>query len=171
MKIESSEFTEEDIGGFTTDYFDLERKHLIARLKKIADETDALVPTIEARTDSAEQEWSAVETLAHMAMSAQFFGWLVHQLATQKEIEGDINELLKLRDVTLVEGAKLPVDVLGKQLRENIERTIEFLEKVPYDDLRNSVRYGGREMTGEDTLRISYINHLEDHLDQIRKTL
>lgn len=171
MKIESTEFTEADIGDFLSDYFELERKQLIARLTRIAEDTEALVPSIEGRSGSAESEWNALETLAHMALSAQFFGWLVHEIATKKELEGDINEMLKLRDIAGAEAARLAPDVLAKQVRENIERTVAFIEKVPYDDLRNSVRYGGREMTGEDALRISYINHLEDHVNQIRNAI
>lgn len=170
MKIESTEFTEDDIYGFVSQYFELERKNLIRRLEAVADETDALVPAIEERSESAEREWSAIETLAHMAISAQFFGWLVHEVVT-KDFEGDVHEMLRLRDVAGSDAAQLSPDVLAKQVRDNIERTVAFIEKVPYDDLRVSIRYGGREMTAEDALRISYINHLEDHVDQIRKAI
>lgn len=171
MKIESTEFTDDDISGFVSHYFELEREHLIKRLKQIADDTDALVPSIEGRSDSDEQEWSAIETLAHMAIGANFFGWLVHEIATKDRVDGEIHVMLRLRDVTGADAAQLPADVLAKQVRDNIERTMAFLEKVSFDDLRKSVRYGGREMTGEDALRISYVNHLEDHVEQIRKAI
>lgn len=171
MKIESIEFTEADIDSFITDYFELERKQLIERLGSIIEETEALVSSIEGRSESAEEEWSATETLAHIAISARFFGWLVHEIATKKEVAADIVELLKLRDVAGVDAAQLPPDVLAKQVRENIERTIAFIEKVPYEDLRTTIEYVGRNMTAEDLLRIPYITHLEDHVDQIRKAL
>lgn len=171
MKIESTEFTEEDIGGFLTQYFEVERNHLTARLKAIVEETDALVSSIEARSESAEREWSAIETLAHMALTARFFGWLVHEIATKKEVESDILDMLKLRDVAGTDAARLPPDELAKQVRENIRRTIAFLETVPYDDLRTPIKYVGRDMTAEDLLRITYCGHLEDHVDQIRKAI
>lgn len=171
MKIESTEFTEETFYSIISDYLEHERRQLLARLRNIPDEADSLVPSIEGRSESDEKEWSAVETLAHMAISAQFFGWLVHEIATKKEIQGNILELLKMRDPTMIDAVKTPPVELASQLRSSIERTVEFIEKVPYDDLRTRIQYLGREMTGEDVLRISLCGHLEDHVEQIRKAL
>ncbi len=171
MEIASTQFTEADIGAFLADYYEHERKHLIARMRKIIEDTEALVPPIMAHAESDDESWSGVETLAHMTISAGFFGWLVHEIATKKQTEVDLLEMLKLRDVTGADAAEQPPDALVKQLRENIERTIGFLEFVPYDDLRTSFKYVTQEMTAEDVIRIPLCSHLEEHIEQIRQTV
>lgn len=171
MKIESTEFTQEDFDSFVEQYLIHEREHMKDRLTKVVDEIDSLVPAIEGRTAGDEQAWSATETLAHMATSAQFFGWMVHEIATKREIAGDIMEMLKLRDVAGSDAAQKPPSELAKQLRETIERTLSFIDGVSVDDLRNSIKYLSREMTAEDILRVLFCGHLEEHVIQIREAL
>lgn len=171
MEIESTQFTEADIKGFLTDYLEQERKHLIARLRKVIEDTESLAPALVARTNSNGGSWSGVETLAHMMVSAGFFGWLVHEIATKQQTDVDLLGMLQLRDVTGVEAAQQPPDALVEQFRESIERTIRFLESVPYENLRTPFKYIFQEMTAEDLVRIPLCSHLEEHIEQIRETL
>ena len=170
MKVESPEFTNDDIASFVTDYFEHERGLLIARLRAIIEDTESLVPRIESQGSSEGDSWNAIETLAHMATSSQFFGWLANQVASKKEV-GDVTEMIRMRDVVGAQAAQLPADELAKQLRDNLDRTIKFLETVDYDDLRTTFDFVGRKLTAEDAIRIPLCAHLETHNDQIRSAL
>jgi len=167
MKDESTGFTREDVQAIVSDYFGHEKEKLVDRLKKIADDVDELTASITSQGGSP-AEWSPVETLAHMVTSSQYFGWLAHQVAVKKGDSGDIFEMLKMRDAVTSQAADQPADVLSKQLRDNLERTSAFVEKVSVDDLRTKFDYVGRELTVEDLIRIPLCAHLESHIDQIR---
>ena len=171
MKLESPQFTIEQIQSFVTDYFDHERDLLVSRLRKIVEQVDMLVSSVPEGPAGDDVGWSPVETLAHMVTSSQYFGWLAHQVASKKGDPGDILEMLKLRDVVSGEAAQLPVETLSDQFRENIERTIRFIEKTPFEDLRTRFDYVGRDMTAEDLIRIPLCAHLESHIEQIRAAL
>lgn len=170
MRVESPEFTEADVRSFVTDYYERERNILIERLRRIPDEVDSLVNRIEGRKKNDREDWGAGEILAHMASSAQYFGWLTHQAATKQDV-GDILQMIRLRDVAIGDLSQQAPDELAKQLRESVERTIEFLEKVPYEDLRRTFDYVGLPMSGEDLIRIPLCSHLEGHIDQIEESL
>lgn len=172
MKIESTEFTKETILGFVDDYLETERKLIVNRLREIITQTEALLPSLEAPAESSSESWNAVETVAHMATSSNFFGWLVHEVATKEDVDtSGILEMIKLRDIVTTDAVQLPPEALMKQLRDNIEQTIEFVEQVPYKDLRRTFDYVGTDMTAEDILRIPLCGHLESHVEQIRNAV
>lgn len=170
MKVESPKFTESDIAAFFTDYMEHERGLLIERLRAIMEQTESLVPKIESQDPSDGDSWNAIETLAHMATSSQFFGWLANQVASKKDV-GDVTQMIRMRDVVGAQAAQLSADELAKQLRDNLERTIKFLETVDYDDLRTTFDFVGRKVTAEDAIRIPLCAHLETHNEQIRSAL
>lgn len=169
MKIESTSWTEADIDSFVSDFFERERGQLIDRLKRVIERTEALVPSIAGQSRSDGESWTALETLAHMVGSSQFFGWLIYQIAGKKQDVGDLMEMVKLRDVALPSAAQMPPEDLAKQLRDNVERTISYPETASFDDLRNTVAYGGRKLSAEDLARLPLCSHLEEHLEQIRE--
>ncbi|MGH9194777.1 MAG: hypothetical protein ACRD1T_03445 [Acidimicrobiia bacterium] len=171
MKIESTEFTPDVFDSFIEQYLTHEREHVKGRLLKVVEEVESMLPAIESRSAAAEEKWSANETLAHMAVSTQFFGWLVHQVAKQEEIQGDIVEMLRMRDVAGSDASQKPSAELAKQLRDSIERTISFAGSVSVDELRNSIKYLSRDMTAEDILRIPLCGHLEEHVEQLREAV
>lgn len=171
MKVESPEFTEADIAGFLTDYYEHERGLLITRLERIMEETEALIPSIKSQTASNGDSWNAVETLAHMATSSQFFGWLANEVSQKGDETGDPIEMIRMRDIVGNQAAELPVEELAKLLQENLERTIKFIEKVPYEDLRKSFNFVGTRLSGEDLIRIPLCAHLESHIEQAREAL
>ncbi|HLF69788.1 MAG TPA: DinB family protein [Actinomycetota bacterium] len=171
MKTESPGFTREDVEGFVTDYLGRERGTLTARLRRVLDDVDTLVSDITSRTaDGSDDSWNAIEVLAHMATTAHFFGRLAHMVASQREI-GDLLPMLQMRDAVTEEAAQQGASALVQQLRENVERTIAFVEKTGPMDLRNPFDYVGIQMTAEDLIRVPLCAHLESHVEQIREAL
>lgn len=171
MKIESPELTEDDFHEIIGGYFERERQSLIERMGGIVEATEALATSLEGDQPSAGDDWNAMETLAHMATSAQFFGWVIYQAAKGNEIEAQMLELMRLRDQTIVDAAPLPAAELAGQVREAIERTIGFVGKVPYDQFRTTITFSGRKLSAEDFTRVSLIHHLEGHLEQMRAAI
>ncbi|MCA1839370.1 MAG: DinB family protein [Actinomycetota bacterium] len=170
MLQESPAFTKSDIAAFVTDYFEHERSLLIERLSKVVEETVAIAKRIQERPSPTDDSWSASETLAHMVTSSQYFGWLIHQIATKQE-PGDILSMLQMRDAASSQAVNQPIDDLVDQFRTNIERTIAFIEKVDYLELRATFDYVGIQMTGEDLVRIPLCSHLESHIEQMQEAL
>jgi hypothetical protein len=171
MRIESTSFTDADYDAIVEGYFERERAQLIERLRRIPDEVDALVPALDTYERSDAAEWNPIETLAHMAIGTQFFGWAIHEVASGDDVGGQMLELMNLRDPSMIDALQNPPDVLAKQVRDGIDRVTAFLETVPYDDLRNRVQFASRELSAEDFTRISLAHHLEDHLEQMRAGL
>ena len=171
MKVESPSFTEQDVAGFLTDYYEQERGLLIARIRKIIEDTDALLPSITDQGKTNGDSWNALETLAHMATSTQFFGWLASEASKKGDETGDPLEMIKMRDIVGNQAIELPIEELAKQLRGNLERTIQFIEKVDYEDLRKTFNFVGHRLSGEDVIRIPLCGHMESHIEQIRAVL
>jgi hypothetical protein len=170
MKMESLSFTAADYDEVVGGYFERERSHLIERLRQVVEETERVIPELEGRPQPSVESWNALEILAHMAITAQFFASLIHLIAAGQHV-GDPIEVMKLRDPAIADAVELSPEILAKQLRENIEKTIEFLETVPYDDLRAGIEFGSRQLSAEDFTRISLCHHLEDHLEQMKKAI
>jgi hypothetical protein len=171
MKIESPSFTEADYHAIMGAYLERERKHLIDRLRQVIEETEALVPSLDGAGPSDGDSWNALETLAHMAVAAQFFGWVIHEVTKGSEIGDQMIELMNLRDPAIVDAVRNPPAVLAQQLRDSLDRTIEFLEDVPYEDLRTQIGFAGRALSAEDFTRISLVHHLEDHVEQMQESI
>ena len=170
MKIESTSFTDADYDAIVEGYLERERRELVARLRALPDQVDALAPKLESGgTDDA--EWNGIETLAHMAVGVQFFGWAIHEVAAGKEIGAQMLELMNLRDPSMVDAMQQPADVLAKQFRDGVDRLTALLENVPFDDLRNAVQFASRQLSAEDFVRISTVHHFEDHVEQMRAAL
>lgn len=170
MKLESSGFTKEEVQSFVTDYFELEKTKLVERLKKIADDVDGIAGSISSQAASADG-WNPREVLAHMVTSSQYFGWLAYQIAGKKQDPGNILEMIRMRDDVTGQAAESSVEVLTQQLRENVERTAGFLEKVSLNDLRVRFDYVGIELTVEDLIRLPLCAHLESHVTQLRRSV
>lgn len=171
MKVESPSFTQKDVAGFLTDYYENERRLLISRIQKIIEDTEALLPSITDQGKTNGDSWNALETLAHMATTSQFFGWLASEVSKKGDETGDPLEMIKMRDIVGNQAVELPIGELAKQLRENLERTIKFIGKVGYEDLRKTFNFVGHRLSGEDVIRIPLCGHLESHIEQIREAL
>ena len=171
MKIESPSYTENDFHAVIGGYLERDRAELIERLRGIVTDAEALLPSLDGPARSEGDSWSAVETLAHIAVSAQFFGWVIHEVSQGHEIGGRMLELMKLRDPIIVDSVDQTPEALVEQLRRSVDRTIAFLKDVPYERLRTTITFAGRSLSAEDFLRVSLVHHLEDHLEQARAAI
>jgi DinB superfamily len=171
MRIESTSFTDADYDAIVEGYFERERAQLIERLRKVPDQVDALVPALDTFERSDDAEWNPIETLAHMAIGTQFFGWAIHEVASGKEIGGQMVELMNLRDPSITEAVTNPPASLVDQLRDGVDRLVAFLQDVPYEDLRTRIAFASKQLSAEDFARLSLVHHLEDHLEQMRTGL
>ncbi|MEX2458717.1 MAG: DinB family protein [Actinomycetota bacterium] len=167
MKIESPTFTEDDYHEVIGGYFERERRHLIERLRAIAEKTVDLAAQLDGNDPSAGDDWNATETLAHVATTAQFFGWVVHEVTRGHDIAARMLDLMRLRDPLIVDMVQQSPRTLAQQVRESIDRTVAFLEDVPYDRFRTTIEFAGRALSAEDFTRVSLVHHLEDHLEQM----
>jgi hypothetical protein len=168
MKIESTSFTSADYDLFVEGYLERERAELVSRLRRVAEETEALVPRLTEHVPSDADAWNPVETLAHMAVATQFFGWVIHEVSKGNEIGDQMQELMNLRDPSILETVQQSPAEIAQQLRDAIERAAEFLGAVPYEDLRNAISFGSKQLSAEDFTRLSMVHHLEDHVEQMR---
>src|SRR5690348_8234919 len=86
MRIESTSFTDADYDAIVEGYFERERRQLLERLRSLPDQVDELVPALQGASRSDEQSWNAIETLAHMSIGVQFFGWAIHEVSSGEDV-------------------------------------------------------------------------------------
>jgi len=171
MKIESPTFTLDDLKGFLDTYRDRERNILADRLKEASERMTALGPRIKSER-SDQEEWTAHELLAHIAVLSKFYGVLVHRIATGQQPNMDIMEAVRLRDSVGHQMSQLePPDLLRMCVADH-DRTIETLRTAAPQDLRRSAQLGDDiEMTAEDIARLPLVSHLEIHIEQLERLL
>src|SRR5689334_4583792 len=99
MKIESPDFTRENIDAFLGELEDHERRRLIARLEACAERLSALAGRLPDTAEPGTEQWSALETLAHISVLSKFYGMLTYSAGTGKMTELDLENNVKLRDV------------------------------------------------------------------------
>ena len=172
MKIESPTFTMDDIRAFMTSYRDRERQLLADRLQRVSERVAELGPRIKRHIDDAESEWSAHETLAHIAVVSKFYGVLVHRIASGKLDDMNLLEAVNMRDSAGRQMAELEPDELARQAVADQQRTIKTLREVDPGSLERSARVDdGTSMTAEQVARMPLITHLEMHVEQLEKML
>lgn len=169
MATPSDAFTAQDIQGFVTDYLEQEKRHLIARLRTISDQVTSLAGQV-TPGDGAQEGWDALEVLAHMATSSQYFGWMTSKVL-KGEGTGEILQMLRMRDTVNAQAAAQGAEKLTAQLSENLERTIALVESTEPMDLRKTFDYVGMPMSAEDLVRIPLCAHLETHIEQMKERL
>lgn len=171
MKIESPSFTVDDLKGFLDTYVDRERQILADRLRAASERLTALGERVRAGR-SEEQEWTAHELLAHIAVLSKFYGVLVHRVATGQESSLDVMEAVQLRDAAGRQMSQLEPAELVRMAVADHERTIRTLLSASPKDLRRTATLGeGVQMSTEDIARLPLLSHLETHLDQLEKLL
>jgi len=169
MKIESTDFTVEDIKSFMASYRDHERDVLAGRLEEVARRLAEIAPRIEGKaTDVA--GWNAHEVLAHIAVVSKFYGVVVHKIASGQVTELDLLESVHMRDVAGRQMAELDNEGLIAAAVADMRRTVKLLRGLAGDDLRRSaVMSGAMAMTAEEVARLPLVGHLELHLEQLEK--
>lgn len=169
MATESEAFTATDVQGFVTDYLEREKQHLIQRLRTISDQVSALAAQV-GSADGVDQGWNALEVLAHMATSSQYFGWMANRVI-KGEDTGEILQMLQMRDTATQQAVTQGAEELAAQLAKNLARTIGMIEVADPMDLRKTFDYVGVPMSAEDLVRIPMCAHLETHIEQMKAAL
>lgn len=171
MRIESTSFTQADVDGFIDGQIDHEREHLVERLEAASARLVALAPRIPSgRSDG--DAWSAHETLAHIAVLSKFYGVMVHRAASGQMTEVDLLANVNLRDVAGDQMAGMTRDELINAIRTDHERTAKLLRTAAPSALRKSVKLTtGETVTAEFIARYPLVNHLEQHVEQLERSL
>ena len=171
MKIESPSFTQSDIDSFLDEQVDHERIHLVERLEAASDKLAALVPRISSNRSEG-GDWTAHETLAHIAVLSKFYGVLVYRIAGGQMTEVDLIGNVNLRDVAGDQMAAMSPDDLLQAIRADHARTAKLLGTVAPSALRKSATLEtGESITAEFIARYPLVNHLEQHIEQLEKEL
>jgi hypothetical protein len=172
MKLESQDFTMDDIRSFMGSYRDRERDILADRLQRISDRIADIGPRVVREIDDERDEWTAHELLAHIAVVSKFYGILVHRIATGKLADLKLLEAVNLRDSA---GRQLAEQEPGELVRLAIadqQRTIQALRDADGESLaRSASADDGTVMTAEEVARMPLITHLEMHVEQLERML
>src|SRR5260370_40666350 len=97
MKLESPDFTMDDVTGFMAAYRDRERNLLADRLQRVSDRVAELGPKVGAQPGE-DGGWNAHETLAHIAVVSKFYGVLAPPLSSGQLTGTNLLEAGHLRD-------------------------------------------------------------------------
>ena len=170
MKIESPSFTLADLQGFLDGQLDRERMAMADRLEKASARLERIAPRIKA--GHGEDAWSDHEVLAHIAVLSKFYGVLVHKISSGQVTEVDMLGNTNLRDVAGEQMAQLdPSELLRITLADHA-RTVRLLRTVDTTSLRREARVEGvGSVSAEFLARYPLINHLEEHVDQLERSL
>ena len=170
MKIESTTYTQADLQSFYEDLFERERTLLAERLEKVSARLARIGPAIKA--GPGDTEWSDHEVLAHIAGLSKFYGVIIHRISSGQVDEVDLLSGTNLRDAAVEQLAQVePSELLRNTLADHA-RTVKLLRTVEAASLRREVRdSGGDSVTAEFLSRYPLINHLEEHVDQLERSL
>lgn len=170
MKIESTAFTQADLQGFLDEMLDRERMLLADRLERASERLSRIGPRVKA--GGGEDEWTDHELLAHIAVLSKFYGVLVHKISSGQVDEVDLLGNTNLRDAAGEQMAQIEPSELLRMIQADHARTAKLLRTVEVSALRREVKTEtGRMVTAEYLARFPLINHLEEHVAQLEKTL
>src|SRR5438309_3918806 len=170
MKLESQAYTDADLNSFLTQQLDRERMVLADRLEKASARLATIAPRI--KSGHGESEWSDHEVLAHIAVLSKYYGVLVHRISSGQVTEVDLLGNTKLRDAAGQQMSQIDPSELLKATLADHARTAKLLRTVEATALRKEVTdAGGGTYSAEFLARYPLINHLEEHVDQLERSL
>jgi len=170
MKIESTAYTQADLDNFLDELLDHERMALADRLEKASARLAQIAPRIEAGHGA--DAWSDHEVLAHIAVLSKFYGVLVHRISSGQVTELDMLGNTNLRDVAGEQMAEIEPSELLRTILADHARTVKLLRSVDATSLRREAKdSSGRSVSAEFLARFPLINHLEEHVDQLYRSL
>ncbi|TAN31536.1 hypothetical protein EPN29_12835 [bacterium] len=177
MKIESTAFTQADLQGFLNGLLDHERMVLAGRLERASARLARLGPRIrtgpgEGGGDASGDGWSDHEVLAHIAVLSKFYGVLVHRIASGQLTEINLLANTNLRDVAGEQMARIETHELLRMALADHARTVKLLRTVEATALKREVRTEtGGAVSADYLARFPLINHLEEHVEQLERSL
>lgn len=173
MKIESTAFTLADLENFLDDLLDHERTVLADRLEQASARLARLGPRI--KPGGSDDGWSDHEVLAHIAVLSKFYGVLVHKIAVGQVTEVDLLGNTNLRDVAGEQMAAIdPAELLRMTIADHVRTAKELRTLEPGALRRTATVVGGgsySDVSAEFLARFPLINHLEQHVDQLERSL
>jgi hypothetical protein len=171
MKIESAGYSATELISFINDLQDQDRQVLADRLERASQRLAAIGPRVQPGRGKGD-EWSDVEVLAHIAGFSKFYGVLVHRMVSGKVTDVDFLQATQMRDGSIDQMADMePADLLRMALTDHA-RTINELRTVAAGSLRRRANLpDGGTMTAEEVARLSLVVHLENHVNQLEKSL
>lgn len=170
MKIESTAYTLADLQAFLDEQLDRERNVLADRLEKASKRLARVAPRIKA--GHGEDGWSDHEVLAHIAVLSKFYGVLVHRITSGQVTEVDLLGNTNLRDVAGAQMAQIEPSELLRMTLADHARTVKLLRTVEAASLRREAKDStGGSYSAEFLARYPLVNHLEEHVDQLERSL
>jgi DinB family protein len=170
MKIESPDFTQSDLQEFLDHQLDRERMAMADRLENASARLAKIAPKI--KPGAGADSWSDHEVLAHIAVLSKFYGVLVHRISSGQIDEVDLLSNTNLRDVAGEQMAQIEPAELLRTIQTDHARTIKLLRTVEATSLRREVKdASGDTVSAEFLARYPLINHLEEHIDQLERSL
>jgi hypothetical protein len=171
MKIESTAYTLADLQGFLDQQLDRERMALADRLEKASARLAKIAPRIKAGRGD-DEAWSDHEVLAHIAVLSKAYGVLVHRITSGQVTEVDLLGNTNLRDEAGARMAQLdPSELLRITLADH-SRTANLLRTIDATSLRREAKdASGGSYSAEFLARYPLINHVEEHVDQLERSL
>jgi hypothetical protein len=170
MTTESTTYTQADLQSFYNDLLDHERFVLADRLENASARLARVGPRIKA--GRGETGWSDHEVLAHIAGLSKFYGVLIHRISSGKLTEVDLLAGTNLRDASIDQMADTgPSELLQMTLADHA-RTVQLLRTIDAASLRREAKdSSGDSVTPDFLARLPLINHLEQHVDQLERSL
>jgi len=170
MKSENTVYTQADLDKFLDELLDRERLVLADRLEKASSRLAQVGPGIKAgRGDDA---WSDHEVLAHIAGLSKFYGVVVHRISSGQVSEVDLLRATNLRDATIDQMVQTEPSELLRMTLADHARTVKLLRTIDAASLRREAKdASGRPVSAELLVRLPLINHLEEHVDQLERSL
>lgn len=170
MRIESAGYTQADLQSFYDELFDHERHALAVRLEQLS----ARLANVGRRIKPGRggDEWSDHEVLAHIASLSKFYGVIIHRISSGKLTEVDLLGGTNLRDAAIDQMSQIePSELLRATLADHA-RTVNLLRTVEAASLRREATdASGGTYSAEFLARYPLINHLEEHVDQLERSL
>lgn len=172
MRIESADFTTEDLGSFYNQLVDQDRLALVDRLERASARLRQLAPRVHAQTPTTEGDWNAGEVLAHMVVLSKFYGVLGYRVGTGAITELDLLDQVHRRDEAGEAMAQMPAEQIAEMALSEHERTRTWLRQATPRQLERRVKIDdGPAWTAEKVIRLLLGAHLEQHLDQLERSL
>lgn len=170
MTSENTVYTQADLDNFLDELLDRERLVLADRLENASARLAHVGPRIKA--GRGQEAWSDHEVLAHIAGLSKFYGVVIHKISSGQVTEVDLLGATNLRDATIDRMTQLgPAELLRMTLADHA-RTVQLLRTVEAASLRREAKdTSGRPVTAELLARLPLINHLEEHVDQLERSL
>lgn len=171
MKIESAEYSASELIAFVNDLQDRDRQVLADRLERASRRLAEIGPRVKPGRGEGD-EWSDIEVLAHIAGFSKFYGVLVHRMVSGKVSDVNFLQATQMRDGSIDQMAGMdPAELLRMALTDHA-RTVNELRTVDPGSLRlKAALPDGGTMSAEEVARLSLVVHLEDHVNQLEKSL